>query len=254
MKDKTKNIIIIVMAILLIIKFQTLLKLIGIGLLCYLAYKKLRNQKKIEKKENEVLQVVDTSSHDKVRMQALIAQEKENEKLQIMKDTDVRQFKGRKDVTVEEVAEYLINKSQFIGIEKRLYQMKRITQVCNLTEDDMNEVFHLIWGKVKINEDKEGQKQRDWELEQLRKSLNSYIDTNGEIKYVNNQSEVKSIWQQWREEERKYYKTDEEYENAMKGFLTKEKVKELEEKEFKKNEDIIKFACYEDWLKKKGYG
>lgn len=255
MKDSTKKIITLVIALYLIIRFRkliTLIMLIGVVLLCFLVWKKLK-KKEIKQEEDEILEINDTSSHDKTRMKATLVQEKIDEKRNVMKDTDIRQFKGRKDVTVEEVAEYLINHSQFIGIEKRNYQMQRITQVCNLTEDDMKEVSHLIWGKTKVLEDKEGQKQRDWEIEQLRKKVNSYIGENGERIYVNEQNEVKSIWQEWKESERKYYKTNKEYEEAMESFLSKEKIKQLEEKEYRQKESTIKFACYEDWLKKKGY-
>ena len=150
-----------------------------------------------------------------------------------MRETDVRQFAGRNDVTVEEVAEYFINKSQFIGMEKRLYQMKRIVQVCNLTEDDMNEVFKLIWGKVKIFEDKEGQRQRDWELEELKR-----------------QSSFESAWRRYKKEALKEARNETERKN-IEEIYTEEKIEEKEKQI--DYESLQKFAHYEEWLKMKGY-
>lgn len=233
MDRNIKKITIVILAIItasILIDLSIIKLIIGVLLFYFL----MKKDKKIEENnEDEILEINDTTSHDQIRMQYELIREKDEERKKFMQEADVRQFEGRKDVTIDEVSEYLINRTQFIGFEKRQCIMKRITQVCNMTEKDMNEVFHQIWGKVKIQEDNEGQRIRDWEIEKGKQE---------ELKRT-------GFWSEFKEQNRKYYKTDEEWEK----MFPKEKIDELDEKEFQKKETIYKFYDYDNWLKKKGY-
>lgn len=233
MNNTIKKIMIVILAIITasIIVDLTIGKILVALLILYFLMPK---KKKIENNdEDEILEVNDTTSHDQLRMQYELIKEKNDEAKKIMQEADVRQFAGRKDVTIEEVSEYLINRTQFIGLEKRINIMKRITQVCNLTENDMNEVFHQIWGKVKIQEDNEGQRIRDWEIEKGKQEI---LRRTG-------------FWSEFKDQNRKYYKSDEEWGN----MFPKEKIDELDKKEYEKKESLYKFYDYDNWLKKKGY-
>ena len=196
-----------------------------------------RKPKEIEKKENdgEIEEVIDANEHEVIRAQALDVKETNDLRTQTMQDTDIRQFKGRKDVTIDEVVSYMIDKSQYIGLEKRKYQMERITQVCNLTEDDMDEVFHQIWGKCKINEDEEGRRINEYNIKQIKRNIPE-----------------KSIHQEIREELLKGCETEEEKEKVNQ-FISEKKVNELENEDFFKNEELNRAINYDLWLKKKGY-
>ena len=174
MKLNAKKIIILMIGVVLIATLEKYLIMTGVLLLIYIAFKRGRPSERIDSDKYQQLDVIDSNELDQFRATYEVTKAKQDEKIQVMRDMDVRQFKGRQDVTVDEVVEYMINHSQYIGLEKREYQMQRITQVCNLTEDDMKEVFHQIWGKCKISEDKEGQRLSDYRREQIRKEDREY--------------------------------------------------------------------------------
>lgn len=213
MKLNAKKIVILMIIVILVSTFQKYLIMTGVFLLLYLAYKNHKKNKEITSKQTEQLDVIDNNELDQYRAMVDITGKKQDIKYQTMRDMDVRQFKGRKDVTIDEVVEYMINHSQYIGLEKRSYQMQRITQVCNLTEDDMNEVFHRIWGKCKINEDKEGQVVANYINDNIRKKDKKFEEWQRKVAIEDSQLE-------------KIGKYDEEY---MKKYY------------------------YEEWLKEKGY-
>ena len=230
MKENTRKIIQIAIGILLIMTFTKLLTLAGIILLLLTVYKK-----KKEVIDEEELQVIDAQEHDQIRCTAQIVQDKLDLKKEIMQKTDVRQFQGRNDVTIDEVVNYMIDFSQYIGIEKRQYQMERISQVCNLTMDDMKEVSHQIWGKTKIFEDIEGQKIANYQKEKIKESLNK-----------------KSIWREIKEDELRRCITDKQR-NDLEKRLSDEEIKRLENEDFKKMEEVQRRCNYDEWLKWKGY-
>jgi len=213
MKLNAKKIVILMIVVILVSTLEKYLIMTGVFLLLYLAYKNHKENNQIISEQTEQLEVIDNNELDQFRALYDITKKKEDVKYQTMREMDIRQFQGRKDVTVDEVVEYMINKSQYIGLEKRSYQMQRITQVCNLTEDDMKEVFHRIWGKCKINEDVEGLK------------IANYFDDN-----------VRKLDKEFEEWQRKY-------------AIEESQLKEIG----KHDESYMKKFYYEKWLKEKGY-
>ena len=199
--------------VILVSTLEKYLIMAGILLLLYLAYKNHKENEQLTSEQPDQLDVIDNNELDQFRALHEITKKKEDIKYQTMREMDIRQFQGRKDVTIDEVVNYMIDKSQYIGLEKRSYQMQRITQVCNLTEDDMKEVFHRIWGKCKINEDLEGQKVAD------------YFDNN-----------VRKNDKEFEEWQRKYAIEDSQLENIGKH-----------------DDEYMRKFYYEDWLKGKGY-
>lgn len=241
MKNKAIKITLILLSIMLILSLTKTLVIAGIILL--LIASKIKQKDKIKKNDEEIeLEVINTQEHDAIRMTAKLLEEQKNIKLEVMRNTDVRQFQGRNDVTIQEVADYMIQFSQYIGLEKRNYQMERITQVCNLTNDDMKEVAHLIWGKCKIQEDPEGQKEADYMLEQMKKSRNDFQ------KLVGN----KSTWRKLKDDYLRMDKTDEQR-RKTEELLPEEWIRQKEDEEYEKNEKTNRYIDYDGWLRWKGY-
>lgn len=229
MNEKTKKIILIIIGIALILTFEIIKMSIGIIILL----KQIKKTEKIEKQEEE-LEVINPEEHNYIRLETELANEKLEEKKKVKKETDIRQFQGRNDVTEEEVIEYMMNKSQFIGLIKRGYQLERISEVCNIDNQNIKNIEHELWGKCKIYEDKEGQKERDLWLEIQRKKI-SY----------------ESPWRETKNRLLKEAKTEKDKE-IIEKIYTEEYIKEQEEtREWDRNKQ--KFIFYEKWLKEKGY-
>ena len=231
MKESTKKIIITILAIMMISTFIKSLVLLGILLLVIQMFR--GKKERIEKNEDE-LEVIDTQEHDILRMQAKLIEDKLNEKKKIMQEMDIRQFQGRNDVSIQEVIDYMIDFSQYIGLEKRTYQMERICQVCNLTMDDMKEVQKEIWGKCRINEDKEAKVVADY-----------YNDLIKQLKTKD------SYWQEFRNWHLAHNtKGNIEW---IDKIISQERVKELEINDKLKDEKMFRRYDYDGWLKWKGY-
>ena len=225
--------------VILVSTLEKYLIMAGILLLLYLAYKNHKENEQIISVQPDQLDVIDNNELDQFRALYEITKKKVDIKYQTMREMDIRQFQGRKDVTIDEVVNYMIEKSQCIGLEKRSYQMQRITQVCNLTEEDMKEVFHRIWGKCKINEDIEAQKVADYMFKEGKKLYDS--------------DDHKCIARQMKEYELSVRGDTQEKRDELEKWLPEEKLKNLEEKEYWDKEDIHRYYDYEEWLKKKGY-
>lgn len=65
-------------------------------------------------------------------MQKYIDEDKET-----IKNTDLRQFMNRNDVTKEELAQYMWEQKYWDGAHERHLQMVEISKHCNITEDDI---------------------------------------------------------------------------------------------------------------------
>lgn len=246
-----KEIIIIVVALIMIKTLEQVLIIGGI-LLLLIVFLKRKENKKEEIEEEDELEVIEANDSNPIRIQNERLEEIHNDKITYMRDVDVRQFKGRKDVTIDEVIDYMIERSQYIGIEKREYQMQRICQVCNLTENDMNEVFKRTWGNVKVNEDKEGQKIADYMNEKIKENYLTFKDFDGNDVKVNSYNDLQGFWRGWKEYELSKCKTKEEREKIEKIF-PESYINQKENERREKDEKIIRSVFYDDWLKMKGY-
>ena len=128
------------------------------------------NLNEIDDDNDDVLQINDTSYED-IRLQSEITQEKLSHALDIKRATDVRQFKGREDVTKEEVLEYMFNKDTYVGFVTQQIHLERIQEVCNFSEEDRQWVTHELWGKTKVMEDEEGLAFEKYMNEKQKKKL-----------------------------------------------------------------------------------
>lgn len=63
---------------------------------------------------------------------------------QIRMETDLRQFKGRNDVTRVELADYMFEQRYWDGLYERHLQMEEISKVCNITESDIEWVVNEL--------------------------------------------------------------------------------------------------------------
>lgn len=97
---------------------------------------------KIKEKEN-IEQIEDEQENiDSIRA-TVEKTEKEKEKwLEYRKNVDLRQFKGRKDVTVQEVKDYLWYHMQWEGHYEKELILEEIKKVSNITDEDCREIMY----------------------------------------------------------------------------------------------------------------
>ena len=186
-----------------------------------------------DEKQNNVLEINDTSKIDEIRLVAELARKQLDESARIKKETDIRQFAGRNDVTKEEVLEYMFDKDTFVGFIVQQLHLERIQEVCNISDDDKNWITHELWGKTKVNPDSEGQAKRNY-IDKKQADLERKI--------------IKDEIEMWRE---MYYDLEcnpIELSNESKRELAC-KIKEI----YQREDRDIKHYMYEDWLKMKGY-
>ena len=248
-KLTTKDIIILVsIAIVLYLLKAVLPLLIIIGLYLFI---KNRNTPKIEQKPHRrPIEVEDTSSLDEYRATLAECEELISNEYQIRSETDLRQFKGRSDVTKEELADYMYEQRRWDGIYERHLQMEEIIKVCNLTEHDI-----------------------EW-VEGELKHYHPYRKENASVVYENKcclvrDEEQKAIWEYYYEQDRievykrinelKKWKQEREFDHhigvdqyasyqKMVDYLAQERKKHL----IKAINDLRR-CDYESWLKLKGY-
>ena len=153
----TKDVIIIASIIITIyILKDVLLTLCIIGIFLFIHRKKTP---KIEQQppKKRIPQPQDNFNLDAYRATLAECEKRVQQDRTIRKETDLRQFKGRSDVTRQELAEYMFEQRHWDGIFERRMQMEEIIKVCNLTLDDVNWVeqelknYHTEGGNVLAN-------------------------------------------------------------------------------------------------------
>ena len=97
-----------------------------------------RKQPKIESKRKKTHDTLDTFEIEKQKADLAECEELIAHEEQLRAETDLRQFKGRSDVTKEELAQYMFEQRRWDGIHERHVQMEEIIKVCNLTMDDIS--------------------------------------------------------------------------------------------------------------------
>lgn len=109
--------------------------LILIGIVLFI---KSRKTPKIDTRQRKrPIETLDTFEIEKQKAdlaecEELIASEK-----RLREEADLRQFKGRSDVTKEELAQYMYEQRKWDGIHERHVHMEEIIKSCNLTMDDV---------------------------------------------------------------------------------------------------------------------
>ena len=152
----TKDVIIIASILIAIyILKDVLLTLCIIGVFVFI------HRKKTPKIESEApkkrLPQPDTFNHDAYRATLAECEKRVQQDRNIRKETDLRQFNGRSDVTKEELAEYMFEQRHWDGIYERRLQMEEIIKHCNLTMNDVDWVenelknYHTENGSVLVD-------------------------------------------------------------------------------------------------------
>lgn len=136
MKNLTpKDIALLVMFLLIVYIFKALIPLlIIVGIYFYIKSKK---KPKIEPQRR-----INVSQQDNLELEQYKANLEECEELiadvgRIRREVDLRQFQGRKDVTKEELADYMFEQQYWNGAYERSIYMEEIIKVCNLNSDDI---------------------------------------------------------------------------------------------------------------------
>lgn len=145
------------------------------------------------------------------------------------KSFDLRQFRGRNNVTKEEVYEFMINQMAWDGVVERSAYMEEICKVSNFTEADSKWVKEQLKSKVQLVRNEEARIVQEYNYEEGRKRIHDYIREHE--KYKEFRKTLPPFSQSYQQEiERK----DKEFMDNMKRHL--------------------KAYDYEGWLKENGYG
>ncbi len=193
----------------------------------------IQYQIKKPKKLNEEVEEVPLEEEQNIdQLRALYEKaEKERQKwIEYRRNVDLRQFKGRNDVTKEEVAEYLWYHKNWEGKKEKIIILDEIMKVCDINEEDVK-----------------------W----IMKEHYNHVAENGSIgagHYIRNEEtrrimeyERKKAWENDRKIEERLNRCDE----VM--IRRNPQLKERLEKRNKENERFEYIFNYEGWLKKKGY-
>lgn len=97
------------------------------------------NRKQIPEKPKPKRPRIEAEPTDYLQVQATVqeAQKVIDEHNDIIRSTDLRQFKGRTDVTKEELATYMFEQHYWNGAYERRTMMEEIVKHCNLSIDDI---------------------------------------------------------------------------------------------------------------------
>lgn len=168
----------------------------------------------------------------------------------IRKETDLRQFKGRSDVTKEELATYMYEQRKWDGVYERHLQMEEIIKVCNLTNRDIEwveeELTHYHpFNNCETTYDNKCCLVRSEE----QKAICEYYNEKDRIEVYKRINDLKK-WKQERQFDI-YLKIDtfapEAYERMV-NTLARERKKQV-----LRAIDDLRRCDYEAWLKLKGY-
>ena len=174
----------------------------------------LTSTKTIKEEEYEV-PIEEDNNVDKLRACVEKVDNKNEYEKEIRKKVDLREFKGRKDVTKEEVARYLWYHKIWEGRREKEIICEEIAKVSNINEEDINWIMHEHYN----HEGKDG------------KVGGGYWDRNDEAK-----REIEYRRKKVREKDKEFKKDFERH-----------NIKES------KNEEYKYIFYYDDWLKEKGY-
>ncbi len=114
---------------------------ITIILLVAIDYLLFKPRKKEEKEEYEI-PIEEENNVDKIRANIEKVKIKNEEEKEIRKNVDLRQFKGRNDVTKEELAKYLWYHQIWEGRREKEIICEEIAKVSNLTNEDIRWVIN----------------------------------------------------------------------------------------------------------------
>lgn len=222
MNLKNRHLIGIGIAISLIV-LNFALAIIGIPILIivWIDYK-ISSKKNKENNVNEEIIEEEQENIDSIR--AVIEKtEKENEKWnEYRRNVDLRQFKGRNNVTVQEIEDYLWYHKQWEGHYEKELILEEIKKVSNITDDDCREIMY----------------------EHYHHRAND--GTIGCGCWVRNEEAKREI-EYKRELVRRKEKEWERIFNELDKKLNMQPLKEV------KNEKHQFIYYYEDWLKERGY-
>lgn len=183
-----------------------------------------RERKKKEEKEKEV-PIEEENNIEAIRATVEEIEDINAKDLEYRRNVDLRQFRGREDVTKKEVEEYLWFHHKWEGFEEKRIICQEIIKVSNITKEDIKEV-------MKKHFEKGGKWITDYEL----KAEEEYI--NKKVRKKDKENE------KFEEEENKSIKNNKylmEVNEIIKGY------------EKPTNEEHKYIFYYEDWLKEKGY-
>lgn len=192
----------------------------------YLLTRKKNKEKIIEYE----VPIEEETNIDSIRAFAEKAEQEKQKWIEYRRNVDLRQFKGRNDVTRKEVEDYLWYHKVWEGHHEKWIILDEIMKVSNLTEDDCKAILYNHYHR------------------QTR---------NGEIAqghWIRNE-ETKRILDY---EKRKVLEKEKEYEDKMNDIEKDLKVMfpqiyELTKRPNKKDDEYNYIFKYEDWLKERGY-
>lgn len=168
----TKNEIITVSAIIiLMVLFRAVILLIlFIGLLLFIR-KRRKDYTEVEQKPipKEIPQ--DSFNYDAHMSTLAECEELIANDMQTRREADLRQFKGRSDVTKEEVAQYMFEQRGWDGIHERHLHLEEIAKVSNLNASDIRWIEEELKHKCCYLRDEEEQAVWNYRNEQAMAKL-----------------------------------------------------------------------------------
>ena len=189
-----------------------------------------RKRKPKEEKEKEV-PIEEENNIEAIRAKVEEIEDKNRKDLEYRRNVDLRQFRGRNDVTRQEVADFLWYHYLWEGFHEKKIICQEIMRVSNITQEDIDWVRHEHYHhKGKAGEEGGGCWIRNEEIKR-------------EIEY-----ESKKVLKQDKEN-KEFMEREEKW---MDKFIPEinEITKEYEKPMDEKHKYIF---YYEDWLKEKGY-
>lgn len=182
--------------------------------------------------EEEVPIETDSSEIEVIRALSEKVDLERNKWIEYRRNVDVRQFKGRKDVTVEEVEDYLWYHKAWEGHHEKWIILDEIMKVCNLNEDDCKEIMIEHYNH-KGNDDEIGS--GCWIRNEEQKKIQEYENK----KYLRERNEVDKNIERMNQQVLQMCP-------QAKNILTRSK---------RKNDDRFRYINdYDNWLKERGYG
>lgn len=192
----------------------------------------LSKEKKPKDEIEKEIPIEEVNNIDAIRATVEEIEDLNKEDLEYRKKVDLRQFRGRNNVTKQEVADYLWYHYLWEGFHEKRIICQEIIRVSNITQDDIDWVFKEHYHhKTKAGEEGSGCWIRN---EEIRR----------EIEYEN---------EKIRKQDKENKEFMEREEKWMENFFPEinEIVKEVYKKE---NDEKYKYIFYyEEWLKEKGY-
>lgn len=162
--------------------------------------------------------------------------EKEKQKwLEYRRNVDLRQFKGRTDVTKEEVAKYLWYHKVWEGRKEKCIILEEIMRVSNLTEDDCKWILYEHYNH-KGNDGRTG---------------GGHWVRNEESRRIIEYERKKDA--KLEQEFQKMYEYDKIFKDINPMFYEKLTKRKDEFENKRRDSDYWYIYHYEDWLKQKGY-